>query len=205
MSDLQIYDCEQNSELWRQARAGIPTASQFATVLAKGKDSGSSITRKKYLYQLAGEILTGEPAETYTNGHMERGHAMEDEARDLYRFLHDAPLQRVGFLRRGNHGYSPDSFVAEDGLLEIKTALPHILIDYLMADKFPAEHVAQCQGGLFVSGRKWLDLVVYWPRMPLFVKRIERDEEYHAKLSKALDDFTNELEVVVSRLRKIAA
>jgi predicted nucleic acid-binding protein len=30
-----------------------------------------------------GEILTGEPMESYSNAHMERGKAMEDEARSL--------------------------------------------------------------------------------------------------------------------------
>jgi hypothetical protein len=202
---IEIFDCEQNSETWMRTRMGIPTASEFATVLAKGRDGGASVTRRKYLYRLAGEIITGEPTENYSNVHMERGHAMEAEARELYGFVHDAPLSRVGFVRRGNYGCSPDSLIGDDGILEIKTAMPHILIEYILADRFPAEHVAQCQGALFVTGRQWLDIAVYWPKMPLFIKRIHADTEYHGMLSRALDDFTNELALVVERLRKIAA
>lgn len=206
MSGLQIFDCEQNSPEWYAARLGIPTASAFATVMAKGKDGGASVTRKKYLYRLAGEIITGEPEETYSNAAMERGHAMEGEAREFYGFVHDAPLQRVGFVRRGNYGCSPDSLVGDDGVLEIKTALPSILVGYILADKFPVEHMAQCQGALYVTGRKWLDIVIYYPKMrPFFVKRIERDETYIALMLDALADFTAELSVVVERLRKAAA
>jgi hypothetical protein len=202
---IEIFDCEQNSETWMRTRMGIPTASKFATVMAKGKNGGSSVTRKDYLYRLAGEIITGEPTENYSNVHMERGHAMEAEARELYGFVHDAPLSRVGFVRRGNYGCSPDSLIGDDGILEIKTAMPHILIEYILADRFPAEHVAQCQGALFVTGRQWLDIAIFWPKMPLFIKRIHADTEYHGMLSRALDDFTNELALVVERLRKIAA
>lgn len=202
---IEVFDCAQNTPEWHRARMGIPTASMFQTVMAKGRDGGASVTRRAYLMKLAGEIITGEPCENYSNQHMERGHQMEGEARDLYGFVNDAPLQRVGFVRRGTYGCSPDSLIGDDGLLEVKTALPHILGEYLLADRFPAEHRAQCQGALLVTERKWLDIAVYWPKMPLFVKRIERDEEYLAALDGALSDFTSELEVIVSRLRRLAA
>lgn len=205
MSGLEIFDCEQNSDEWLRARMGIPTASMFATVMAEGKDGGASITRKTYLHKLAGEIITGEPCENYSNADMERGHQMEQEARDLYCFVHDAPLTRVGFVRRGNYGCSPDSLIGDDGVLEIKTAAPHVLIECILADKFPAKHVAQCQGALLVTGRAWLDIAIYYPKMPLFVKRLERDETYIANLVRALDDFNHELGVIVGRLRKAAA
>lgn len=205
MSAFQIFDCEQNSDEWTRARMGIPTASMFATVLAKGKDGGASKTRQTYLHKLAGEIITGEPSENYYNAHMERGHVMEAEARDLYCFVHDAPLTRVGFVRRGNFGCSPDSLIGDDGILEIKTAFPHILIDHILADKFPSEHMAQCQGALLVTERQWLDLAIYWPKVPLFVKRIQRNEDYIATLVRALDDFNHELGIIVGRLRKAAA
>ena len=54
---MRIIDCEQGSPEWFKARAGIPTASEFHTVLAKGKGGGESLTRKTYLLKLAGEML----------------------------------------------------------------------------------------------------------------------------------------------------
>ncbi|ABS68907.1 conserved hypothetical protein [Xanthobacter versatilis] len=198
---LEIIDVPQNSPEWMQARAGIPTASMFSTVMAKGKGGGESVTRRKYMLQLAGEILTGEPAETYSNAHMERGHIMEPEARNFYAFQRDVEPELVGFIRNGQKGCSPDSLIGTDGMLEIKTKIPSLLIECLLKDEFPSEHVAQCQGALWVAEREWLDICVYWPKLPPFIKRTHRDELYIAALSKAVSDFNAELQEVVEQIR----
>lgn len=198
----RIIECEQGTDAWYEARRGVVTASMFADVLAKGKGTAESKTRRRYLLQLAGERLTGVPAEPYSNVHLERGKEMEPEARDMYAFAHDAPLTRVGFILNGRAGCSPDALVGDDGALEIKTALPHILIDYLIRDEFPPEHKAQTQGVLWVTGRRWIDLAVYWPGLPLFVKRASRDEAYIADLALAVDAFNAELDETVERVRR---
>lgn len=197
----EFADIEQGSPEWFEARRGIPTASEFATVLAKGRDGGASLTRAKYMRQLAGEIITGEPAESYSNAHMERGKAMEDEARETYAFIHDADIRRVGFIRNGAKGGSPDSLIGNDGGLEIKTALPHIQIERLIRDDLPPEHKAQVQGNLWVAEREWWDFVSYWPRLPMFVKRVYRDEAYIKTLEIAVDQFNDELAELVERVR----
>ncbi|HBG30742.1 MAG TPA: hypothetical protein DDW98_08955, partial [Gammaproteobacteria bacterium] len=100
--------------------------------MAKGRGGGDSKTRKTYMRKLIGERITGEVGQLWAgNAHTERGHTMEPEARDLYAFLRDVTPQRVGFLRRGPIGCSPDSFVGDDGLLEVKTKLPHLQIEVL--------------------------------------------------------------------------
>lgn len=199
---MEIFDFEQGSAEWLSARAGIPTASEFATIMASGRGGGESKMRLTYLRKLAGEIITGEPTEAYTNAHMERGHAMEPEARDLYCLLTDAEIQRVGFVRNGQTGCSPDALVGNDGILEIKTKLPHLLIELLLADKFPADHVAQCQGNLWVAEREWIDIVVYWPKMPPLIKRAQRDEAYIRALERAVDEFNVELAELVEKIRR---
>ena len=200
---MQIYNCEQNSPEWLQARAGIATASQFATIIASGKTAGSpSVGRRTYMLKLAGEIITGEPMESFSNEHTERGHAMEDQARDLYAFQTGYQLERVGFIRDGRKGASPDSLIGEDGGAEIKTKLPHLLIDVLLKGEVPPEHKAQIQGTLWVSKREWWDIAIYWPKMPLFVKRMHRDELYIQKLATAVDTFNAELDDVVAQIRR---
>lgn len=198
---IEIIDCAQNSEDWFRHRAGIATASQFKTVLASGRGGGESLTRKKYLYTLAGEIITGEPAESFSNRHMERGHEMEGEARDFYAFLNDVEPERVGFIRNGRKGASPDSLIGENGILEIKTAIPSILIELLMKDQFPPEHKAQTQGQLWIAERDWIDICVYWPGVPPLIKRAGRDEKYLTELSGAVDQFTDELDAIVAKIR----
>jgi len=200
MDGLQIFDCEQGTPEWFNCRAGIPTASEFHTVLAKGKGGGESVTRRKYMLTLIGEVLTGKQVEVYSNAHMERGHTMEDEARSLYAMVTDCDPKRVGFMRRGDAGASPDSLVGDDGLLEIKTKLPHLQLECILSDCVPAEHTAQIQGQLWISGRRWVDFVSYWPGLPLFVKRVKRDEAYIARLKVEVHQFNAEMIEIIDRI-----
>jgi hypothetical protein len=198
---MEILTCEQGSEEWIRARIGIPTASEFHTVLAKGRDGGDSKTRRTYMLKLAGELLTGEPMDSFGNVHTERGKELEPDARNLYAFMRDCEPQLVGFIRNGRKGCSPDSLVGNDGMVEIKTKLPHLQVDCLLANRVPPEHRAQCQGALWVAEREWIDFVSYWPTLPLFVVREYRDEEYLAKLAPAVDQFNEELAEMVERIR----
>jgi YqaJ-like recombinase protein len=198
MNAPQIIKCQQNSPEWLRARQGIPTASAFSDVLAKGEGK----VRRTYMMKLAGEIITGEPMEGFSNSSMERGHAMEAEARDLYAFQTGAQLDRVGFVRNGRVGCSPDSLIGDDGGVEIKTTFPHLLIDLILKDEFPAAHKAQVQGTLWVTGRQWWDIVVYWPNMPMFVKRTHRDEVFIQTLAAEIDRFNSDLDAVVAQMRR---
>lgn len=203
---LEVFDCEQGTPEWFDARARTVTASEFATVMAKGRGGGESVTRRKYLLTLAGEILTGEIADKWEgNRHTERGHLLEPEARDAYALISGVEPIKVGFLRRGQVGASPDSLIGTDGLLEIKTKLPHLQLECLEADRLPPEHVAQVQGQLWVSGRDWCDFVSYWPGLPIFIKRAHRDEAYIAALSVAVDEFLAELNLIVNKYTGKAA
>jgi hypothetical protein len=198
---MQVIDCVQGSEEWFLARAGIPTASEFSTILAKGRSGAESKTRRTYMLKLAGERITGRPMESFSNAHTERGKLMEEEARNFYAFLTDTDPQQVGFMRNDLAGASPDSLIGDDGLLEIKTALPYILAEIILKDQFPPEHRAQTQGQFWVSGRAWVDLIVYWPSMPSFIKRAHRDERYIADLAAAVEQFNHELAEVVEKIR----
>lgn len=201
---IEIFDAiDQGSPEWHQCRLGIPTASRFATVMAKGEGK----TRREYMLKLLGERLTGEPSESYSNAHMERGKEMEAEARDMYEFMRDVECKQVGFIRNGGRGASPDSLVGIDGGCEIKTKLPHLQLDVLLRDRLPPEHVAQCQGFLWVAEREWVDFCSYWPKLPLFVKRVHRDEEYIKNLAHEVAVFNAELAQLVERFepKKAAA
>lgn len=194
---LEIINCTQGTDVWFAARLGLPTASEFSTVMAKGEGK----TRRAYMFKLAGEILTGVPAEALSNAAMERGHEMEDEARNSYAFLLNREVEQIGFIRSGRKGYSPDGLVGSNGLVEFKSKAPHILIDVWERDRIPPEHVAQLQGGLWIAEREWIDFAAYWPGLPLFVKRAFRDDDYIATLSDEVDRFNEELDAVVDRMK----
>lgn len=198
---IEIFNCEQGTAEWKACRLGIPTASRFKDVLAKGEGK----TRRRYLLDLMGERLTGECAETFSNAHMERGQVMEDEARALYAFMTDLECDRVGFIRSGDKGCSPDSLIDKDGMVEIKTKLPALQLECIFADKLPSEHVAQVQGALWVAEREWIDFVSYWPRLPLFVKRVYRDEDYIKNLAAEIARFNSEMLELIEKLQPTKA
>lgn len=195
---MEIINCEQNSPEWFEARRGIPTASQFKAILAKGEGK----TRRTYMMKLAGELITGERMESFSNEYTERGHEFEPEARDLYQFQTGAELRRVGFIRSGKAGCSPDSLIGEDGGLEIKSQSPHLLIETILKDEFPSEHRAQVQGTLWITKRQWWDIAVYYRGVPLFTKRAHRDEKYIQTLATEVDRFNAELADVVSQIQR---
>ena len=198
---LEIIDCEQGTDEWLRHRMKIPTASEFSVVLARGKNGAPSKTRATYMRKLAGEIICDEPMESYSNKAMERGKLLEPDIRNLYCMMAKCDVRRVGFLRNGRRGASPDGLIGNDGMLEIKSEAPHLLIETMFADELPPEHYAQLQGGLLISEREWIDLAVGYKKMPLFTKRTGRDEPYIKILNDEIDRFNEELDALVRRVK----
>lgn len=194
---LEIFhELEQGGDLWRNTRAGLVTASEFSQVLARGAGK----TRRTLLLKKAGERITGNPSESYSNEHMERGKEQETTARELYIAHTGAEVVECGFMKDGKIGYSPDGLVGDNGLVEIKSRLAHIQADTLLSDSVPSENMAQIQGGLWISKREWLDYVSYTPGMPLFIKRVFPDLVYLETLVKELKAFEIELQQVIEQI-----
>lgn len=204
---VSYITCEQGSEEWFRARMGIPTASEFETVLSKGKGNAPSKVRRTYMLRMIGERMTGEPIESFSNGHMERGRVMEAEARQQYAFVSDVDPVLVGFARNdtvcnGPIGASPDSLIGDTGTLEVKTKLQHLHLEVLLADAVPEDHIPQIQGQLLVTEREWCDFVSYWPSLPLFVKRVYRDEAFIANLVSELNRFNDDMLVLETKIKQ---
>lgn len=196
---LIVYDVPQGGAEWFEARRGKATASEFSAILADGAG------RLTLLRKLAGEIITGVPAESYSNPYMERGKRMEPEARGWYARKEFVQLERPGFIYNPEiaAGWSPDSLVGKDGAVEVKTVAPHLLIPILEKRSVPTEHMAQCMGGRLVGRRAWLDLVLYWPGMPKYIFRFERDRDYEAKLAAAISGFNADLRKLVRKIKSM--
>ncbi|MHB8272020.1 lambda exonuclease family protein [Bradyrhizobium sp.] len=208
---MTIIDVEQNSAEWFATRAGLPTASVFATVMANGKDGGPSVGRAKLLHKLAFEIISGEPSpEGFQSAAMMRGNALEAEARESYARRKGVEVRRVGFVKNFEGlkacGCSPDGLVGFDGGLEVKTAEAHVLIPMLSRPALPPEHRAQVQGCIWVCERDWFDITIFCHRsMPAVDVRVYRDDLYIKELSDQVERFNFELRRVVESLRKMGA
>jgi predicted phage-related endonuclease len=199
---MQMLPIEQGSDEWMASRCGIVTMSNLQCLLANGKDaSGFGVQALGYMNELIGERITGEPSAGWAgNSHTLRGHEMEPVARDLYQEITGSAIEPVGIILNHGVGFSPDGLVDEDGVLEIKSKLAKLQVEVILSGEIPKEHIAQVQGGLWVSEREWLDFVSYWPGMPLFVKRAYRDEAYIRDISRRVEKFYDELENRISRI-----
>jgi hypothetical protein len=51
-----------------------------------------------------------------------------------------------------------------------------------------------------VAEKEWIDLLIYCPAMPTFLRRVYRDETYIAKLAAAVDQFNDELDALTDRV-----
>jgi hypothetical protein len=203
---VEIFrDIEQSTPEWYAIRRGLVTASKFGTVLAHGTGGKAdpSKTRRQYMLNLISERIGGEPADGYTNRHMERGKAMEQDALNLYALMHDVELERIGFVKANeNVGCSPDAFaIGVNGMAQVKTAEPHIQLERVLKPELPKEHVAQVQGELWVCEREWNDFVSYWPGLPLMVTRVYRDEVKIKSIELGIEMFLNEMYELMTRLK----
>lgn len=176
---------EQCMSLAQKSPKPIQTAhgerTEAASALPPVYSPATGDTARGLIDTLAAERLTGIVEDTYTSRDMERGVMAEPFARDLYG-QHHAVATEVGFMVREcdgfRLGYSPDGLVGDDGLIEIKAPRAKNQIVQVIAGEVPSDYMAQCQAGMLVSGRSWCDYVPYVGGLPLWVKRIEPDEQW---------------------------
>lgn len=195
-------DIEQGTPAWKALRIGVVTGSGIDGVLTPGtlKPSKSA----DYFQRIVAEILTGESCEDFDgNADTERGTLMEDEARNWYAFDRGVEVTRVGFVARddGRVGCSPDSLVGDDGGLEIKCPMVKAHIGYALDPAtLAAKYRGQTQVFLYVTGRKWIDLLAFHPDFEKVVVRVLPDAEYQAALGPALAAFLARVDAAVAKL-----
>lgn len=192
---LEIFkELEQGSPEWLAARCGIVTASVVGQLVTPTLKAASNETSRGLTNLLVAERITGRVVQVFANAAMQRGTLDEPFARDKYS-EHHSPVTEVGFMVRdfGEYriGYSPDGLVGDDGLIEIKSREPKKHLATILADGVPAENMAQCQAGLLVSGRDWIDYVSYCGGMPLWTKRVYPDIRWHTAIKEAVEQFEN--------------
>ncbi|WP_317993787.1 lambda exonuclease family protein [Bartonella gliris] len=200
-----IIDCLQGTEEWYEARKGLITGSLFEMVMARTKQGQKTSKYHSVMMKLAGERITRKIVEEGKTLSMRRGTELEPSARQLYGSLTHTEPKCIGFVLADDRmkGFSPDAFIGPNGLLEIKTKKPEILIPHYAQKDFPEEHKAQCQGGLWIAQREWVDLMLYWPDMPPLIKRAYRDEAYICKLESEISHFNEALEIMVQQIKRV--
>lgn len=214
---MKVYqDVEQGTDEWRALRAGKITASRckdardykaLTKALEKeGRTRGDpSAKLLGYAAQVAVERIAGRPIDQgFESWQMREGHVQEPECRIAYELRTGNTVVEVGSIATDDDVflYSPDGLVDEDGLVEIKTLLSADRICTIVGDGDISDFVDQCNFGLWLTGRKWIDLCIWVPALAeigldLTVHRITRDDDAIADMERDLVDFAemvNELE-----------
>jgi putative phage-type endonuclease len=205
MNNLIIHEnLVQGTPEWLEVRRGKITASVVSQLLTSTYKIGKSEKVRLLAFELAAERITGRVTDQFESYDMKRGHLEEDLARDMYAQHYDKVFQ-VGFMERGILGFSPDGLVWENGIIEIKSRRPKFQIKTFYENEVPPEYVCQIQTGLLVSGREWCDYVQYSNGMPLFVKRMHRDEAIIATIQEAAYEFETLIRGIVDCFKDNAA
>lgn len=188
-----FLECAQGTPEWHQARCGMTTASCFFDAISvMTRKSGDRIAgdptaaAERYAADIAIELISGKPhGEPPKAWILERGHTMEAAARMIYEARTGAFVTEAGICKTddGLFGYSTDGLVDNDGLIEIKAPIDSTKILAMWQTGDVSEYMHQMQGGMWITGRKWCDFIMYVPDLAnaskdLFVKRIYRDEEF---------------------------
>lgn len=190
---MKFIECIQGSPEWLQARSGAITASCFAEAIsvlqrdgAKRKKGEPTAAAEKYAGDLAIERISGKPyGEPPKAWVLERGHIMEAHARVAYETRKGLMAMEAGVCKTDDDwfGYSTDGLVDTDGLIEIKCPISSEKIVEMLTTGDTSEYDHQMQGGMWITGRKWCDFIMYVPDLAsvgrdLFVKRIHRDDAF---------------------------
>jgi hypothetical protein len=193
-------DVVQRSDAWYDQRRGLITASVVGSLITpKTLGLADNSSSRGLVALLAAERLTGVTDLTYESYDMVRG--MEDEPYAVAAYgEHHAPVTACGFMVRAwgrcRLGYSPDGLVAGEGLIEVKSRNQKLQVQAVVAGVVPAEHVAQCQAALFVSGRPWLDFVSFSAGMHLPPPvRVEPSPRWFAAIAAAVEAAEAEIEL----------
>ena len=184
----------QGTDAWHKLRLGRLTASSMNAVMSA--KTLKATKAEGHLFDLLAQRITGHVEPQFVTDDMLRGQADEIEARALYA-RHYAPVTELGFITRDcwgfTLGYSPDGLVGNDGLIEVKSRRQKYQTETIIAGAVPIEHVLQCQAGLLISGRQFLDYCSYCAGMPMAVIRVWPDETIQAAIVEAASVFEEAL------------
>ncbi len=202
----------QRSEEWILARAGNVTGSRLKDIVKLSTKGKPLKPYFDYLAEIVAERLTSEPVSKSHGLAGKWGTDVEEYALAMYEVKMAVICQDIGFAKHPSIewvGVSPDSFVGDDGGVEIKCPINSAVhLTTIINQTMPEEHIPQVQGCMWVTDRKWWDFVSFDPRMPdhlqLFVQRIARDEAYIHDMERMVKEFLANVLKTLDQLHEAA-
>lgn len=202
-----------NTAEWIKARVGCLTASSMRGVLAVKKNGEPTAEYEKLVNAIVGERLSGMARNNYVSPAMQWGIETEERAVEAYQAATGELCDEAGFILHPSiphFGASPDRFVGDDGLIEVKCPETSTHVQYLRDGVPPEDYLPQMWAQLAVTGRKWCDFVSFDPRInnpqcSLFIVRVERDDQRIHDIEAAAQAFLVVVRQTIEQLtRKVA-
>jgi hypothetical protein len=200
---IKIYEeLTQGSDEWFQARCGLLTASEMKLIITPTLKISANEKTRAHVYELAAQRVTQYTEPSYIGDDMMRGWEDEGKAKAKYS-EHYAPITDVGFITNDKWGftigYSPDGLVGDDGAVECKSRRQKFQMETIVNNFVPDEYLIQCQTGLLVTERKWLDYISYCGGMPMCVIRVYPDDEVQTAIIEAAQSFEIKVAEVMAK------
>jgi hypothetical protein len=197
------HKVEQGSAEWFALRSGIPSASEFDQIITP-KTMKPSESRWKYAVRLVAERLMNYQAQSLEGiGHIQDGKANEPKAVRQLAFSHDLEIRTCGFFTTDDRrwGASPDRMVVgREEPVEVKCPTDLMQMQYLLLDN-ASIYRCQRQGQLLVAEADKAHFYSFHPLMPEVYEETGRDEPFIDKLSQALEQFSDELAMLMERAK----
>lgn len=192
MNGLIIHTDPQGSDAWLQARRGVITASRFKDCRDRQKNGSPSKKCLDYAMDVAREREGGMPNQAFANAAMRIGTEQEPEARAVYEMRTKNLVDEAGFITTADRlfGVSVDGLVGDDGIIEIKTMVSSDTLFKAFVDGDISAYADQCNGAMWLLGRKWVDLVLWvYDLGRTKIIRINRDDDEIDALESDLMEF----------------
>ena len=189
-----------NTPQWVAARRGILTASRMADAMCVRKDGTPSASRESLLYELWAERETETVTDRFVTAAMQWGIDNEAAAVSAWTRLQGELPDVAGLVLHPTipqFAATPDRFVGDDGLLEVKCPTTPTHLRYLREGKLPADYAPQVHAQLACTGRAWCEFISFDPRVSerrqLLVVRVMRDEAEIQRVEAAAKSFLEQL------------
>lgn len=218
-----FYNDPQGSEQWLENRRGVITGSRFkdcrdykalsAAEKKEGKTRGQpSAKLLGYAFDTARERAGGKAPQKFQNAAMRTGTEQEVFARLAYESRTGELVEETGFFTTDDRlfGVSVDGLIGDDGVIEIKTMVSSDTLFTAVVDGDISEYTDQCNGAMWLLGRKWVDLVLWAPDLKpigreMTIHRIGRNDDAINALEVDLLQFAALVVTLESQLLKKAA
>lgn len=194
---MRTFNIPQRTPQWYELRTGAVTASDFTKAIDFTKAGKPGADRTKLLADKVTERITRDLTRHFTNKAMERGQELEPDALTAYEAHTGKLIHTVGFVMHDTLkiGCSPDALCGEGGMAEVKCpeSGTEMVKAWLDMPAFLEAYEPQIRGQMWLCERDWCDLVVYHPKFPLLVHRVERDTFKEKELADKIIAFEAEV------------